>query len=50
LEGTPIGGTFTIDGIAATQFDYAKLGVGKHTVNYEVRGTLSALMEQPTKM
>lgn len=43
LEGTPIGGTFTIDGTTATQFDYAKLGVGKHTVNYEVRGTLSCL-------
>lgn len=43
LEGTPIGGTFTIDGTTATQFDYAKLGVGKHTINYEVRGTLSCL-------
>ncbi|MDI9867592.1 gliding motility-associated C-terminal domain-containing protein [Flectobacillus sp. DC10W] len=43
LEGAPIGGVFTINGTNATQFDYAKLGVGKHTVNYEVRGTLSCL-------
>lgn len=43
LDGTPIGGAFTIDGVAATQFDYARLGVGKHTVNYEVRGVLSCL-------
>ena len=34
LTGTPIGGTFKIDGNAATQFDPSVLSVGNHTVIY----------------
>jgi hypothetical protein len=36
LTGLPIGGSFTIDGIAATTFDAASLTVGNHTVTYSV--------------
>jgi gliding motility-associated-like protein len=34
LNATPSGGTFTINGTAATQFNPATLGVGNHTVKY----------------
>jgi gliding motility-associated-like protein len=36
LNATPAGGTFTINGTAATQFDPGTLGVGNHTVIYSV--------------
>ena len=34
LAGTPAGGTFTIDGNAATQFNPAALSIGAHLVQY----------------
>ncbi|TAG00490.1 MAG: gliding motility-associated C-terminal domain-containing protein [Cytophagia bacterium] len=34
LSATPIGGTFTINNITATNFNPATLGVGNHTVKY----------------
>ena len=34
LAGTPVGGNFTIDGIAATIFDASVLSIGNHTVRY----------------
>ncbi len=38
LTGTPAGGTFTINGTAATQFNPTTLGVGNHTVVYTAAG------------
>ena len=43
LKGLPSGGTFTIDGVFATIFDYKKLGFGKHKVLYQLDGSLSCL-------
>lgn len=43
LKGTPSGGTFTIDGVIATAFDYKKLGFGNHTVLYTLNGSLPCL-------
>ena len=34
LNGNPIGGSFTIDGKAATDFLPSAVGIGQHTVNY----------------
>jgi gliding motility-associated-like protein len=34
LQASPTGGTFTIDGVTATTFTPATLGVGEHTVVY----------------
>jgi hypothetical protein len=36
LTGTPSGGSFTIDGVAATDFDPAALSVANHTVVYTI--------------
>jgi large repetitive protein len=36
LEGTPIGGTFTVDGVVTTFFNTNDLSVGTHTVVYSV--------------
>ncbi|TAE71429.1 MAG: gliding motility-associated C-terminal domain-containing protein [Bacteroidetes bacterium] len=41
LAGTPVGGTFTINGTAATQFNPTILGVGNHTVVYTAAGCAS---------
>jgi gliding motility-associated-like protein len=38
LIGTPTGGTFKINGNVATQFDANMLGVGTHTITYELAG------------
>ena len=43
LKGTPSGGTFTINGVFATTFDYKKLGFGKHKVAYTLNGSLPCL-------
>jgi len=34
LTGSPAGGTFTVDGISAVNFDPAAVGAGTHTVTY----------------
>ncbi|GEO04523.1 hypothetical protein AAE02nite_21870 [Adhaeribacter aerolatus] len=34
--GLPAGGTFTVNGVAATSFDPAAAGVGTHTITYTV--------------
>jgi gliding motility-associated-like protein len=42
LVGTPTGGTFTINGTTATQFNPATLGVGTYTVVYDLGNGCSA--------
>lgn len=34
MQATPAGGTFKINGVTATSFDIATLGIGTHTVEY----------------
>jgi hypothetical protein len=41
LVGSPIGGSFTIDGVAATQFDPSLLNIGSHTVAYNFKNDIS---------
>ena len=49
LKGTPSGGTFTINGVFATTFDYKKLGFGKHKVAYTLNGSLPCLQGLATQ-
>lgn len=49
LKGTPSGGTFTINGVFATIFDYKKLGFGKHKVAYTLNGSLPCLQGLATQ-
>ncbi|MGV3539761.1 MAG: PKD domain-containing protein, partial [Rufibacter sp.] len=39
LQGTPAGGTFRVNGSAATTFNPATAGVGQHTITYTSNGT-----------
>ena len=41
LVGTPVGGVFTINNIISTELNYAKLGIGKHTIKYTYTGQLT---------
>ena len=48
LSGSPAGGTFMIDGKAATLFDPSALGEGQHSVNYNVNdsnGCINTVMQ-----
>lgn len=41
LVGNPVGGVFAINNIISTELDYAKLGIGKHTIKYTYTGQLT---------
>ncbi|TAH30655.1 MAG: hypothetical protein EAZ06_02530 [Cytophagales bacterium] len=49
LVGSPAGGTFTVNGTAATQFNSTALGLGTHTVIYTVTNPTTTCVSSVTQ-